>query len=227
MPYQRSPLFHKHYEHYNLPPYGNFVEQNAVTIAQVEQYDRLIAERSGETVLDHYIRDNKELLVNALDFVSTGHQGSWVFPQQQIKTALRGEGTGLIPDYLLCGKSSDGLAWWVVEFKGADEPLFTTGKDGRVSFSATANKGILQLLEYIDFCNEHQSTLRDQLKLTDFREPRGMLVIGHEEELESDERLRKLKAAWNRLVGGRLEIRTHDALVRAARHKAEFHRNFG
>ena len=227
MSFQRAPGFFENYHRYSLPPLEYFVEQNAVTMKQVEGYRQLVEQRSGETALDHFIRDNKELLVNTLDFVSTGHQGSWVLPQQPIKTALRSVDNGLIPDYLVCGKSSDGLAWWVIEFKGADEPLFNISADGRVSFGAAANKGILQLLEYIDFCDEHQSTLRDQLKLPDFREPRGMLIIGRETEVEEDHRLQKVKAAWNRLVGGRLEIRTHDALIRHAGQKAEFHHNIG
>lgn len=227
MSFQRLPWFFENYHRYNLPPLEYFVEQNAVTMKQVEGYRQLVEQRSGETALDHFIRDNKEVLVNTLDFVSTGHQGSWVLPQQPIKTALRSVDSGLIPDYLVCGKSSDGLAWWVIEFKGADDPLFNVGADGRISFGAAANRGILQLLEYIDFCDEHQSTLRDQLKLTDFREPRGMLIIGRETEFEKDPRLQKAKAAWNRLVGGRLEIRTHDALVRHAGQKAQFHSNVG
>lgn len=227
MSFQRAPAFFDNYHHYNLPPLEFFVEQNAVTMKQVEGYRQLIEQRSGETALDSFIRDNKELLVSTLDFISTGHQGSWVLPQQPIKTALRSVDSGLIPDYLVCGKNSDGLAWWVIEFKGADEPLFNINADGRISFGAAANKGILQLLEYIDFCDEHQSTLRDQLKLPDFREPRGMLIIGRETEIEETHRLQKVKAAWNRLVGGRLEIRTHDALIRHAWQKANFYHNVG
>ena len=121
MSFQRAPEFLKNYHHYELPPIDYFVEQNAVTEKQVASYRQLVEQKSGETALDHFIRENKELLVNTLDFVSTGHHGSWVLPQQPIKTARRGVEKGLIPEYRVCGKSSDGLAWWVIEFKGADK----------------------------------------------------------------------------------------------------------
>ena len=227
MTFERAPGYFDRIKGSGFPPFQFFVEQNAVSLAQVNGYKQLVDQRSQETALDVYVRENKELLVNTLDFVSTGHQGAWVIPQQPIKTALRTLDTGLIPDYLVCGKSSDGLSWWIVEFKGADEPLFTVGSDNRPAFGSAANKGILQLLEYIDFCDEHQSSIRDQLRLPDFRLPKGMLIIGREVELEENRRLQRLKAAWNDLTGTRLEIRTHDALIRHARQKAEFHHNVG
>jgi len=223
MTFIRAPGYFDQIKGKGYPPFEFFVEQNAVTIAQVDGYRNLIEQRSQEKKLDCYVRENKELIVNVLDFVSTGHQGAWVIPQQPIKTAFRNVDTGLIPDYLVCGKNSDGFSWWVIEFKGADEPLFTVGADRRPKFGAAANKGILQLLEYVDFCDEFQSTLREVLRLPDFRPPKGMLIIGREIEVEENHRLQRLKAAWNNLTGTRLEIRTHDALIRHARMKAEFH----
>lgn len=227
MTFSRAPGYFDQIKGDGFPPFEFFVEQNAVTLEQVEGYRRLIEQRSQETILDKYVRENKELIVNTLDFVSTGHQGAWVIPQQPIKTAMRTVDTGLIPDYLVCGKSSDGFAWWIIEFKGADEPLFTVGSDQRPAFSASANKGILQLLEYVDFCDEFQSKIKAEFRLPDFRPPKGMLIIGREVEVEENHRLQRLKAAWNDLTGTRLEIRTHDALIRHARVKAEFHKNVG
>jgi len=79
---------------------------------------------------------------------------------------------------------------------------------------------VFQLLEYIDCCTEAQSYLRDQLRLTDFREPRGFLIMGRDREFEDNEHRQRMKAAWNRAVGGKLEIRSYDSLLREseARH---------
>ncbi len=70
------------------------------------------------------------------------------------------------------------------------------------------------MLSYIDYCSEIQSTLRDQFHLRGFREPKGMLLIGRDKELDDDERKQKLKSAWNRVTKTSLEIRTYDALLR-------------
>lgn len=57
--------------------------------------------------------------------------------------------------------------------------------------------------------------MRDTLRLNDFREPEGCLIVGRESELSEDKRKQSLKAAWNRLSGGRLKIRTYDVFVRS------------
>ena len=67
----------------------------------------------------------------------------------------------------------------------------------------------------MDYCSSAQSYLRDTLRLNDFREPEGCLIVGRESELLEDPRKQSLKAAWNRLSGGRLQIRTYDAFIRS------------
>jgi hypothetical protein len=119
---------------------------------------------------------------------------------------------GLVPDFIIGGRSSLGFQWMVVELKGADENVFS--KNGRdISLSRTASRGVCQLLEYIDFCAKSQANIRDSLNLTDFREPTGLLVVGTQAE-SSDPRKRDLKAAWNRAKGS-LQIRSYNAFLRA------------
>jgi len=49
--------------------------------------------------------------------------------------------------------------------------------------------------------------------LPDFREPNGLIIMGTEDEFKNI-RKKKLKAAWNRLLPKRLEIRTYNWLLR-------------
>ena len=66
------------------------------------------------------------------------------------------------------------------------------------ALSETANKAILQLLTYLDFCTEHQAVLRDAFKLNNFREPRGILLIGRQREFDGSEERQRMKRIWNR-----------------------------
>ena len=174
-------------------------------------FKKMIKEKSGEKKIDKYLCDNPELFDSLLDF--TGHHGLWVISKQQIKTRIRNE-RGLIPDFIVGGKNSDGFQWWVIELKGADAKLLKVNTQGEVCFTNEGNKGISQLTEYIDYCRKYQSHLRDAFKLKDFREPSGILVIGIEEEFDSSEIKQNFKSAWNRLTKPNLEIRTYNAMTR-------------
>lgn len=113
------------------------------------------------------------------------------------------------------------MDWFVLELKGADQRAFTR-RGKQVLLSATANQGVCQLLTYIDAASKSQGYLRDELRLKGFREPRGVLLIGTEEET-SDEACRAFKAAWNQ-VNPRLQIRSYSALLRVVDAKL---RDFG
>lgn len=81
-------------------------------------------------------------------------------------------------------------------------------------FGSVANKAICQTIEYIDYCASAQAYLRDTLKLKDFREPKGFILIGREIEFSNDSRREKFKSAWNRFMGHKVEVRTYDSLLR-------------
>ena len=134
----------------------------------------------------------------------------WIVSQQQIRPKTLTH--GLKPDYLIGGKSSSGITWHVLELKSPRDTLFVRTSKGRLKFSETAHEGVFQLLEYIDFCASQQAYLRDALGLKGFREPTGLLVIGRQSEFEESDH-QDMKAAWQRLTGGRLIFTTFDALL--------------
>lgn len=143
---------------------------------------------------------------------STGHHGFWVIPKLAIKSRAHNSSPGLIPDYLIGGKSSDGFTWHVIELKGANERIFNK-RNNKLALSNIANEGFCQLTNYIDFCSKTQTNLRENFQLTDFREPKGTLIIGRSKELEDDKQKQGLKSAINR-YGSYIKIRTYDSLIR-------------
>jgi hypothetical protein len=187
-----------------------------ITKNEVDSFEELIKNNSAEKIIDGFLVGHPSIFTIALDAYSTGHHGSWVFPKQMIRPRIR-EIRGLIPDFLIGGKSSDGFSWWVVEVKGANETIFAINNKDEIYFSGETNKGLCQLLEYVDFCSESQSNLRDSFKLQHFREPNGILLIGRDIELEDDKRKQNIKASWNRATNGKLEIRTYDWILRSLR----------
>jgi len=200
-----------------FPPEEFQFHDNDTTREQFNEFNRLIEENSSEKTLDDFITKNPAILTTALHHFRTGNHKGWVLPKQQISIRIEHMyQRGMIPDFILGGQSSDGQEWWIVELKGANEEIIKIGKNGRIGFSNTVNKGICQLLEYIDYSAEKQSYLRDGFGLKNFREPNGLILVGRENEFQ-DERKRKLKASWNRLNKGKLEIRTFDWLGREFR----------
>jgi Domain of unknown function (DUF4263) len=186
---------------------------------EMTELRRLIEQSASETEIDHLIRGEPNLLSSILHFASTGHHGGKVYPQQVIRPTVKGEVKGLIPDYLISGESSEGTSWWVLEFKGPGEKIFT-GSGESIRLSDTANKGLLQIHNYVEFCKEHQSSLREALRLQSFSEPRGILLIGRETEFSDSHRQRMKKA-----VGGeqaQIRIRTWDSFLRSLEHKLAF-----
>lgn len=203
------------------PPKEFFVNEHVVTKVQLEQFREILNYRSDETTIDTFLRNNPEVMVNALSFASTGHHGAWVVPQQNVRPPQVNVIHGLKPDYIVGGRSSDGFKWFVIELKGANEKIFSNS-NGRLIFSKTVHKGVFQLLEYIDYCSEIQSYLRDTLQLTGFREPKGILLIGREDEIIQDKYRERLKSAWNRFAPN-LEVRTYDSLLRFVDGKVKFY----
>ena len=198
------------------PPKDYYVEESSVATATKLAFSDLLANGASETDADRFLQENPALIGQCLNFTNFGHHGMWVIPQKLIDPGANPKRKGLKPDYLFGGKNSDGFFWCVAELKGPQDKLFKRGSDDRrtISFSAAANEGLCQLLQYMDYCTSAQSYFRDHFGLNDFREPRGFLILGRERELEDDGQLQELKAAWNRLSGGRIMLRTYDALLR-------------
>ena len=201
------------------PPDRFYMHESMVSREQIRGLQQLVRHSAGEREIDAFISANRQLLTLPLDFARTGHHGAWVVPKAAIRSGIHGTVQGMIPDFLVGGESSDGISWLVVELKGAGARLFS-GSGNKVRFSPDANRGICQTLEYIDYCARAQAHLRDEMQLAGLREPMAYLILGREEETESD-RLRDLKAAWNRRMGGAVSIRSYDSLLRVATRLAE------
>lgn len=199
------------------PPEDYYVPPTALADAVKKAFGDLLDHGASETDADNFLQENSALLAQCLNFTNFGHHGTWVVPQKTIDPGAIPDRKGLKPDYLLGGKNSDGFHWCVAELKGPQDKLFKRVKDKRrtISLSSIANEGLCQLLQYMDYCNSAQAYFRDHFKLNDFKEPRGFLIIGREAEFENDKQLMDQKAMLNRVFGGRIIIRTYDALLRS------------
>ena len=51
--------------------------------------------------------------------------------------------------------------------------------------------------------------------MKDLREPEGFLILGREAELENDQDLQELSRALNKMMRGRIEVRSFDSLARS------------
>lgn len=197
-----------------FPPEEFEYHDSYTTLDQFNNLIEIIENNSTEKIIDKYLTDNPEILTTILHHFETGNHKGWVFPKLTLTPRIEYMfQKGMIPDFIVGGQSSDGQEWWLLELKGADEKIFNIDKNNRIKFSDTLNKGICQLIEYIDYSTEKQNKLRDEFGLKNFREPSGIILIGRDVEM-NDIRKQKLKSYWNRLHKGKLEIRTYDFLIR-------------
>jgi hypothetical protein len=195
------------------PPERFLVRRGSVTFADWTRFDELVRTDATEGELQRILRDHPGLIGGAAHFDRPNAHVSWVIPQASIRAPFTHEQRGLRPDYLVGGVGSDGFSWVVVELKGARERIFARDQNGGgLRLSAAANRGLCQLLSYLDFCATHQAYLREFLNARSFREPKGILFIGRANEVEGDAEKQALKAALNRAFSGRVQIRTLDAL---------------
>ncbi len=96
-----------------------------------------------------------------------------------------------------------------MELKGANTKWFTENKSD-IYFTSTINKGIHQLIQYLDHCDTYQSKFRDEHKLLDFKKPKAILMAGRRTEFVNNPRKKAIKKTWDSLLGNRLEIVTFD-----------------
>lgn len=197
------------------PPDEFKVDPFDITPEQLGEFLLLVMRGSSETEIDVFLRKYPSILAFVSVFFSTGHHGAWILPQQLIRPRVGLQTKGPRPDYLFAGDNSDGITWWVLELKSANdkEKVWIEDKNG-FRFSDAANRGINQLTRYIDYCTVSQETIRTAFDITTFTEPKGILIIGREKEFKTSEEKRRLKARHNK-NNPNLQIRTYDALIRS------------
>lgn len=144
-----------------------------------------------------------------------GHHGMWFHDKPQIRPPLTNGEQGKIPDFLLAGRGSGGLKWFIIELKAPSAKLFNKNC---TAFSDTANKGLNQLGCYLRYANEAQGGIRDLLEIKDFGTPSGILVIGREDETLRDEVRHQMKTFWNRNLGN-IEIISYDKILKTAQER--------
>lgn len=148
----------------------------------------------------------------------TGHHGLWVSSKPQIRPTLTNGKKGKIPDFLLAGKGSDGLHWYIIELKSPSDCVFNAKG---TAFSTKTNEGLTQLAMYLHYAKRCQTSIRDSLEIRDFENPKGILVIGKEDEtLESEEKL-NLKNFWNGCFID-IEIISYSRIIHATKKWLEY-----
>ena len=192
------------------PPQEYQTDHRSADLLVLEEMVKLIDSNASETKLDSFITKNPSILSYLIGVYNTGHQGTWVIPKKTIKTKIQKTDRGQIPDFLVAGKSSDGIEWFVVELKGANTNIFSE-TNGRYFFSPEMNKGINQLFQYLHICDEDQAYFRDRHKLSNFRNPRAILLIGRSSEFNENKEKQTLKSNWNKTLQ-RIRITTYDSL---------------
>lgn len=190
------------------------LNKNTATFEQLKEFRYLIKNKAGETEIHNFLEKNEVVFSFVLRDFSTGHHGLWVYSKQEIQPRIKNKNSkGLIPDFIIGGENSNGHEWFVIELKGANEKIFSIESNNSIGLSSVANRGICQLIEYTDACCSIQNHLRDHFQMREFREPKGILIIGTEDEFK-DSRKQKLKRALNQNFNKNFELRTFDWLLR-------------
>lgn len=172
---------------------------------------KLVKNKVSETEMHNFLENNPQIFGHLLGLYRTAHHGFAVYSKQEIIPYIKEQNKGLIPDFIIGGENSDGWQWWVIEIKSPKDSIFIDR--GSLHFSDIANKGICQLLEYVSVSDKIQGHLRDHFGFKDFNNPKGILLIGTEDDFK-DKRKQNIKKAFNDLMSKRFEIKTFSWLVR-------------
>lgn len=199
----------KEREHNRCSP--NKMKRERLEEGVFNQLKKLIRSSSSESEIHSFLENNRMIFAYLLKIYNTANHGFDVRSKQQITCGIKDKNKGSIPDFIIGGENSDGWQWWIIELKGADEKIFTDKEP--FHFSYIANCGICQLFKYVSDSNKIQSYLRDHLRMVDFSNPKGILIIGREEELTSNKEKQALKRTFN-YMGQQFQIKTYDWLLR-------------
>lgn len=188
----------------------NIYHHTNITPEMTSGLKRLLDSGRNETAIHRYLTEYPELLYRALYKTSTGHHKMKILSKQSL-IPKSPESKGMIPDFILGAKSSEGWGWFVIELKGYNDPLFSISKS-EIGLSSIANKGVCQILEYIDKSTEIQSHIRDMFKLEDFRNPKGILLLGKKSEIEDEPRKKNLRRMFHEMMPD-VMLLSYDCLI--------------
>lgn len=195
---------------HEYPP--NKIMRESLEKGAFEQLKRLITKNCSEKEIHSFLDTNRMIFGYLLQTYYTGNHGFDIRSEQEIIPHIKNNNRGQIPDFIIGGENSDGWQWWVIELKGPNDKFFCEKEP--YHFSYIANCGICQLLSYISMSNKIQSHLRDQFRMKDFSNPKGILIIGREDELKANPQKQNIRAAFNAQMSKQFEIRTYDWFLR-------------
>jgi hypothetical protein len=170
-------------------------------------------ESGSETGVHKILENYPELMRDIM--LEVGHHAMWCSNKPQIRPPLTNGKTGKIPDFLLAGRGSGGMKWFIIELKAPSDKLFN---QNCTAFSRTANVGLNQLASYLHYAVEKQGAIRDALEIPDFRTPTGILVIGREDETLHDDIKQGAKSFWNDNLSN-VDIISYDRILRTAENR--------
>jgi len=137
--------------------------------------------RAGpEEAIQKFITSNPYVLQYALRL--TGNHGLWAFPKRVIRTQRIDRTPGLIPDYLVAARNSDGFTWHIVELKRFDTQF---GNESGKSLSAAGLKAIVQCATYTQHFEDYIETIRSNVGVREVVTPKNVAILIGDSNLEN------------------------------------------
>lgn len=157
--------------------YGSVFDVNSTVLAEFEA----ALEDGSEEVMQRCLTRNPYIIQYALRH--SGHHGTWVFPKQMIKTTSANRSHGMIPDYLVAGKSSLGYRWFIVELKRPDHQFANARGD---AFSGEGGKAVAQCQSYLTHFQNYIDIVRSNVGIADLIQPQGSVLIMGRSSMETE-----------------------------------------
>ncbi|MET9020703.1 Shedu anti-phage system protein SduA domain-containing protein [Actinopolymorpha sp. NPDC004070] len=186
-----------------LPELAEFRVDETPNPASLAALEEAVHSAVDEKPIQKVLEDHPELLAHLI----LGNHASFVIPQKKL-------GAEHVPDFLVAGVTSAGFKWLLVELESPTAPL--TVKDGQGE--KRLRKGIHQITTWRDWLTENLNYAKKPKKEQGLGLPGiransdGLVIISREDGTPRGNFVRNLARESDRI-----EIRTYDWLIRAAR----------
>ncbi|GEM_PF-2492733 len=187
-------------------PGGIFGTLSHVEDAWLADLEEVLLSQSEEAI-QRFISERPYLLRYITP--GTGHHGIWIFPKRVIQVNQPNGKPGLIPDFLVVARNSDGYTWWIVELKRADQ-LFANRQGD--ALTPMANKALIQCASYLDHFNNYIDMIRSLIGLPDLGRPKGALLLIGDARNENDMQS-AVRKNFNSALSDRLQVYSYSRMV--------------
>lgn len=195
-----------------LPMLENLADDYELTKAKRNEFKKLLEKASSENELHKFLENNPAFFIPLLKNYSNGHHGTWVFSKQQIKHKIQGLSKGLIPDFLVIGKNSDGYTVYIIELKKSNENLFTKNTAEEVYMTTEFNKGLCQLFSYMRHVSDYREEVRKIFQVENILQPEGILIMGRQSEMD-DRNKSEMKYSIRNVLSQNIQVNTYDTIL--------------